>query len=1342
MARRCPGDHEHAECRGMAAQASSYYPPLMCKEVVKAMTKQWSSEDVWMASQVEDYLIEADPEMKSTECDLQENQIYALSRTKMNLEEAPTGKRLEAIKQMMMRVHRASGHASFHNLVKLLQARGSPAWAIELAKTLVCPECVEASKPRPAPPASTGDEPQIFETLGADAFEYEDEAAKVKYKMMIWRDRASGLVMFDTMKSFPMGENWEPTTADVIRSFGKWAMAHPTPQWVIADSARYFTSLEMVEFCGRSGMGLSIVPAEAHWLLGNEEQAIGVAKRVIDKMRREYGQYDVETLFSLVAHSMNSHIGSNGFSPYQWVYGRDFFAKGEDLPIGLDPSKAFGGLLKARERVRNEVEKERARDRFSKLANSVTRPPMKCHTGQLVMLWRQRVKPGKVKGLWTGPLRVVVVEGSTVWLATGSSLVRAKMNQIRAVTRREELDATMEGTAIYKMPVTVDSLMKAFKGRYYMDVSGDVPSEARLQSDLSPTEALVPGDSARTDSWLVREDQGRRTLVRIHRLPRLALFSPLKMTNSPISMDELTGKRTTVVKPLHGGSEVTIEDTMDVVRSLQDRWIGETQFELVEPARPPKMRRSVPAPPKKQGTKRKADAGEEGLQPPSGIEREEEAPGPDDQAEQQGAAIPSRELEEALHDRGLDRVDGLPRPLPGSAGSNGCAVPGCDLPGGHSGPHEGVQGRFLYDPYDGRTWQVDEDETIPVEEGAEDTMSTSSEELLPELPGRDDHGPQGEQEEDVFYALELNLEAEDVEWLSRNSRSHRPSVWLSKKMSEKGKEVVWNKLPLEQKKLFDLAQAKELSQVAVSGALRSLTKEEELQVDPAQLMRMRWVMTFKGDGTPKARLVILGFMAHNLTEVETASPTMSKAGRHVILMTVANCQLSLMSGDVTSAFLQADADLEQEKLTVWGPPELSVMFGGSPNEPKALRVRKAFYGLVHAPRAWFQSVVNALLAEGWTQLVSDKCVFVLMEQAPLRDDLPSVRQDASPGAELPQQQAEGLPDSLPPGRIVGVAGIHVDDFLLGGDVSSSLFQKAEKALKETFRFGKWEEGSDGFEFAGCFIKQLSDRSITLNQESYTLKWMEEIEIDKTRAKSAPLTPREISQLRAALGTVSWRATQSAPQFLADTSLLLSEINKGTVNTLYKTNKLVREMKRTAGQSLLFPSWGIAMEDIAVITWADASNHNRPDRSSTVGIITGAAPRQFLSGEECQVAILQWKSGKTPRQCLGSNGAEVQSITIGEDMNFSIRGLIYEISGRRLLRERLHEQISTVPGCLVMDSRGIYDAMTRNMSPLHGLRDSRAGYELTVSVNQATRALTKLRWVNGLAQLADSLTKSS
>ena len=69
-----------------------------------------------------------------------------------------------------------------------------------------------------------------------------------------------------------------------------------------------------------------------------------------------------------------------------------------------------------------------------------------------------------------------------------------------------------------------------------------------------------------------------------------------------------------------------------------------------------------------------------------------------------------------------------------------------------------------------------------------------------------------------------------------------------------------------------------------------------------------------------------------------------------------------------------------------------------------------------------------------------------------------------------------------------------------------------------------------------------------------------------------------------------------------------------------------------------------------------------------------------------------------------------------------------------IRENTH-------GCLVMDPRGVYDAATRNLSALHGLRSSRAGYELTVSVQQAQKPGTCFRWVNGLSQLADGMTKA-
>ena len=75
--------------------------------------------------------------------------------------------------------------------------------------------------------------------------------------------------------------------------------------------------------------------------------------------------------------------------------------------------------------------------------------------------------------------------------------------------------------------------------------------------------------------------------------------------------------------------------------------------------------------------------------------------------------------------------------------------------------------------------------------------------------------------------------------------------------------------------------------------------------------------------------------------------------------------------------------------------------------------------------------------------------------------------------------------------------------------------------------------------------------------------------------------------------MSWRATHTLPQYLAEASLLLSEINRATIETLYKVNRLIREMKRESGQGLLYPStWNIkSVHDLAVITWADASQHN-------------------------------------------------------------------------------------------------------------------------------------------------------
>ena len=587
--KRCDKSHEHAACRGNAAQASAYYPPQMCKDVCKAMSHAWKRQNSSLERLVETYLLENHIEDHLvSSADLHprvpqqvlpgpgEQQVYALTRRRLDLDEAPKGKKLEAVKQMMLRVHRASGHAGMSNLVQLLRAKGAPGWALELAGKLECPECKEASKPRPRPPASTGEEPKIYEILGTDVFEFEDEKKSMKFKMIIWRDRGSGLTMIDHLKTYTSG-SWEPTSLDIIRSLNKWIMVYPSPRWVMADAARYYTSSEFMDHLNRSGIGLTIAPAEAHWLMGSEESSIGIAKRTVERLLREGSSLEIPNLFTMAAGAMNAHVGPSGFSAFQWAFGAGGgILDDERLLEGIDPNKAFGNLVKQRERAKLAFEKERASERFSKLANAVGRQVTSYKPGQLVMLWRQKVKPGKVKGAWTGPLRLILMEGSTAWLASGATLVRAKLNQIRPTSKREDLDAMLEGTAIFKTPVSVESLMRSFQGRYYLDVAGDVPSEERQRQDLSPGEVLVEPGASRSDSWSLHQEGDQRVLVRHHGLPRLALFNPLRSTNCPISLDELSGKRTTIVRPLHGGSEATIHDTVDVQRTLQDRWIGET----------------------------------------------------------------------------------------------------------------------------------------------------------------------------------------------------------------------------------------------------------------------------------------------------------------------------------------------------------------------------------------------------------------------------------------------------------------------------------------------------------------------------------------------------------------------------------------------------------------------------------------------------------------------------------------------------------------------------------------------------------------------------------------------
>ena len=192
----------------------------MVKCVVKAFKEQWSrpvgSENP-LQEDVQAYLLEGST--LDLSCKIQPQatsttpQILALSRQRFP-KEPPTGKRLEQIKQQMLRVHRASGHTSFQNLQRFLRPRGAPDWAVTLSGSLQCKECQEARRPRPHPPASMVKSLLCLKFLERTCLttfaRSTARSTSNKYKFFLWKDRASGLTMVDLLKkTFPLNGGFE-----------------------------------------------------------------------------------------------------------------------------------------------------------------------------------------------------------------------------------------------------------------------------------------------------------------------------------------------------------------------------------------------------------------------------------------------------------------------------------------------------------------------------------------------------------------------------------------------------------------------------------------------------------------------------------------------------------------------------------------------------------------------------------------------------------------------------------------------------------------------------------------------------------------------------------------------------------------------------------------------------------------------------------------------------------------------------------------------------------------------------------------------------------------------------
>ena len=163
---------------------------------------------------------------------------------------------------------------------------------------------------------------------------------------------------------------------------------------------------------------------------------------------------------------------------------------------------------------------------------------------------------------------------------------------------------------------------------------------------------------------------------------------------------------------------------------------------------------------------------------------------------------------------------------------------------------------------------------------------------------------------------------------------------------------------------------------------------------------------------------------------------------------------------------------------------------------------------------------------------------------------------------------------------------------------------------------------------------------------------------------------------------------------------------------------------------------------SIFGWSDASWACRREGSSQGSYIIGVVNKTFLEQDESPVSVISWHSGKLARVARSSSSAELQAAADAEGELSNIRLSLRELVGEIFPLQRCQEAAAQIPGALVLDSRGVYDALARSESACLGLKDKRSGLEALSLKRSLVETRCGLRWTHPAAQLADCMTKEN
>ena len=1209
-------------------------------------------------------------------------EVY-LTQLKRNAANIPEKKQRE----MIRKVHAQAGHMSKEKLMYFLK-QSSVEWNMKVMKeeleriAKTCEGCILRRNTPPRPVACIPVADGFNQCVGVDLKINGQDGTIVLYVIDMW----SKLIQ----ARFVPSKKSEHIVAALLEC---WLSVYGSFDRSIHDNGGEFTGAAFKEMCDLMGVQDGTSGAHSPWSCGVVEIHHAIVDRTYEALRRDFPHYKKETLLQWAVMVKNSTPSATGFSPFQAVYG-----KNPQLPSLLTSNiagmreevttKEIMESMNALNAARVRFNEALCDNRLSKMIKAKVRRNQTVFKIGDKVFWRS---PKSIEKWRQG--KVVAVDGKVMWLTVRDGSFLNRVSTDMAVKAGEEFDKTGKLVVADEEEKAELQSRPPRRPKWSIDEEGDYcraerrtsprtepppppppspPGRPAAERPQPPTPAAQrpgqrtednsPAPPASSSGAYDGHQQQGLVLPKVGgALPQVSLSNSRLATNSPVS------EVTTSDSPHHSlDSSDTAMDSSDTAGTSDAQNPAVTSF-----SRPPVT------PPQAQSQRREATTEDNSPAPPSS------SSGTNDGHQQQGLVL-SRTGGASPQVGPVDNGSAANSPVFEDAVTVDREAEGVmvrtetEEQGRRYNTRKRGHDQTLHSVKPTKTRKPSEPRSAgkPASTGPKlrlsvgDTIWHQGQQcvVLQKMKQSGLHYNYVNLKPEEGKAYQADLQRTEFTRVEKDEQGQQVLITSTEQQDEVNMAII----PYNQHGSVECIKAKKEE---IAKIVEQFDVVEEVEDTGQFRISCRFVLWYKrhSDGTVKtrARLVARGY--EELDDIPSDSPTLDQTNMKVILALAQANNFKVVSADVKSAFLQG-LPLTERTVVVKPPPEAGVRGG------KLWRLKVSLYGLDDASLRFHWKVKQVFLKLSLRQSRYDPALFFAHDKD---------------------------------GKLIGIIGTHVDDFLIVG--SQEWIDNMLAKIKVHFLLGTVEEKN--FVYCGHRIIQQGSR-LTLDQRDFA-KEVPSLVISPERKKqnSQPVTDIERKEIRAAAGKLGWLARTTRPDLNQAQVEASSHVSKATVEDLKAVQKALARI-HNHDSVLEVPKLPSDISSWTMELYTDASWQNLRDGGSTAGRVI------FLSGGGRSFPVF-WATNRIRRVCYSSQTAEIMALNTGLGEAMFVKEMIKEVTG------------SQVTVQAYIDNANAHNAIISNVAPT----DKKVRLE-AASVREAlsTKELEGIKLVKGSNMFADPLTK--